>query len=43
VYRTEETFTGPLRFLLPVRAVRDGFRRHATALKTQAELLARQG
>jgi Polyketide cyclase / dehydrase and lipid transport len=43
VYRTEETFTGPLRFLLPVRAVRDGFRRHAAALKAQAELLAAQG
>jgi hypothetical protein len=42
VYRTEETFTGPLRFLLPMRAVQDGFRRHAAALKRHAELLARQ-
>jgi len=42
VYSTEETFHGPLRFLLPVRAVQDGFRRHATALKTHAEHLAHQ-
>lgn len=42
VYSTEETFRGPLRFLLPVRAVQDGFRRHATALKTHAEHLATQ-
>jgi Polyketide cyclase / dehydrase and lipid transport len=42
VYSTEETFHGPLRFLLPVRGVRDGFRRHATALKRHAEQLARQ-
>jgi hypothetical protein len=42
VYSTEETFRGPLAFLLPVRAVRDGFRRHAAALKVRAEQLARQ-
>jgi hypothetical protein len=40
VYTSEETFRGPLSFLLPVRAVQDGFRRHAAALKTHAETLA---
>jgi len=39
VYSTEETFRGPLRFLLPVRAVQGGFRRHAKALKRHAEQL----
>ena len=39
MYQTEETFHGPLRFLLPVRAVQDGFRRHAAALKREAEHL----
>ena len=42
VYTTEETFRGPLRFLLPIRAVRDGFRRHAAALKQRAETLAQR-
>ena len=37
VYSTEETFRGPLRFLLPMRAVQEGFRRHAMALKREAE------
>lgn len=39
VYSTEETFRGPLRLLLPVRAIQGGFRRHAKALKTHAEHL----
>jgi hypothetical protein len=39
VYSTEETFRGPLRFLLPLRAVEGGFRRHAKALKRHAEQL----
>ena len=42
VYSTEETFRGPLGFVLPVRAVQNGFRRHAAALKGRAEQLARQ-
>jgi hypothetical protein len=43
VYSTEETFRGPLRFVLPVRAVQGGFRRHAKALKQHAEQLASVG
>jgi hypothetical protein len=39
VYRTEERFHGPLAFALPLRAVQDGFRRHAEALKLRAESL----
>jgi hypothetical protein len=44
-YHTEEQFRGALAFALPVRAVQDGFRRHARALKERAEslLLDRQG
>jgi hypothetical protein len=44
-YHTEERFHGALAFVLPVRAVQDGFRRHARALKERAEslLLDRQG
>jgi hypothetical protein len=44
-YHTEERFHGALAFALPVRAVQDGFRRHARALKERAEslLLDRQG
>ncbi len=41
VYHTEEHFRGALAFLLPLRAVEDGFRRHAAALKAHAESLAR--
>jgi hypothetical protein len=43
VYRTSEGFRGGLAFLVPVRSVRDGFLRHALALKQRAEFLAGVG
>lgn len=44
-YHTEERFHGALAVAVPVRAVQDGFRRHARALKERAEslLLRREG
>ena len=38
-YRTVEVFAGPGRALVPVRAVRDGFERQATALIARAQAL----
>jgi hypothetical protein len=40
LYRTEEAFTGMFARAVPVAKVRDGFARHAQALKTYAESLA---
>lgn len=42
VYRTEEDFRGLLARFVPLLRVRDGFARHASALKTRAESLARR-
>jgi len=39
-YRTEERFRGAMTFLLSMRAVQDGFERHAHALKLRAESMA---
>jgi hypothetical protein len=39
-YHTEERFRGPLAFVLSIPAIQNGFKRHATALKTHAESLA---
>jgi uncharacterized protein YndB with AHSA1/START domain len=39
-YETREEFRGPLRALLPLADVQDGFERHAQALKQRAEALA---
>lgn len=39
VYRTSEQFRGVLAFAVPLGAVRDGFRRHADALRLHAESL----
>jgi hypothetical protein len=36
-YRTEEAFRGLLAFAVPLGSVRDGFERHARALKDHAE------
>jgi hypothetical protein len=40
LYRTEEQFRGLIASVTPVRAVQDGFERHAQALKRRAELYA---
>lgn len=40
-YHTEETFHGMLAFGVPLAGVRDGFRRHALALKARAESMHR--
>lgn len=40
VYSTSERFRGLLAFIVPTKAVRHGFRRHAAALKAHAEALA---
>lgn len=40
-YFTEEVFTGLLTVFLPIGDVRDGFDRHARALKQRAESLSR--
>jgi len=39
-YRTEEVFRGVLAFAIPLAGVRDGFDRHARALKEYAERLS---
>ena len=39
-YATQESFHGLLAGVLPLRAVEDGFQRHAAALKVRAETLA---
>jgi hypothetical protein len=43
VYSTREEFHGLLGFLVPLRAVQDGFRRHARALKQHTETLVAGG
>ena len=42
-YHTSEELKGLLAFALPIAAVQDGFERHAVALKTRCESLARAG
>lgn len=41
LYRSEEEFRGVFTMFLPLANVRDGFERHAKALKTRAEELRR--
>jgi hypothetical protein len=42
IYHTEEEFRGFFRRLVPLQGVQDGFERHARALKTRAESLAKR-